>query len=219
MTGSELTQRLKLIGFRFGEFRRPMVRRRKLFIDIEETLIVAASEVPRDPRLFSSLLTWFEIHGDYVLFDKLQKRLRKFGNQNATIWTNAVLIHAAHKGFHQAKRWIYSSKEPVFLYPEEVTRSAIELKGAIQYFEEMNYLIPEGSIRIRESDVFTREELLKDNRQYRNRYLYGASWRADIITAIEFGMTSPNEISKRLGCSYEPAHRVWNEYRMVKKAA
>ena len=56
------------------------------------------------------------------------------------------------------------------------------------------------------------------NRQYRNRYLYGPSWRADIVTAIESGATSPAEIVRRLGCSYEPAHRVFREYALAAKA-
>jgi hypothetical protein len=64
----------------------------------------------------------------------------------------------------------------------------------------------------------TPEELVKVNQQYRNRYLYGPNWRADIITAIESGLTSPTQIMRRVGCSYEPAHRVWREWQIASAA-
>ncbi len=63
------------------------------------------------------------------------------------------------------------------------------------------------------------EMLARINNQYKNRLLYGANRRADIITAIEFGMKSPYEISKKLNCSYDPAHRIFKEYFWVHGAA
>ena len=79
-------------------------------------------------------------------------------------------------------------------------------------------LIAEGSLRIREDDVLPPAVLAKKNKQYRNRLLYGPSWRADIITAIENGAKNPTEISKSIGCSYEPAYRVFTEYSLAKAA-
>jgi hypothetical protein len=80
-------------------------------------------------------------------------------------------------------------------------------------------IVPTVAIRIRERDVLTPQELAQINRQYRNRYLYGPSWRADIITAIESGAASPSEVMRMAGCSYEPAHRVFREYRLAREAA
>ena len=59
------------------------------------------------------------------------------------------------------------------------------------------------------------KELAHDTQQCRNRLLYGASWRADIIAAIEQGAANPFIISKTLGCSYEPAHRIFREYQIA----
>lgn len=220
MSGNKISIHLKKIGCRLGDLTGKEPRGPKQWIDIEDTLVEASNEIPKDPRLFGVLLAWFEIHGDYVLFEKLAKKVKALDEDSpARTWLNALFIHAAHKGNHQCRRWIWHPEKPIYLYPKQVADSAIAIKGAIPYFKEMNYLFPEGSIRVRESDVFSREELLKRNRQYRNRYLYGSSWRADIITAIEFGMSSPTEISNRIGCSYEPAHRIFNEYRLAKKSA
>ncbi len=87
--------------------------------------------------------------------------------------------------------------------------------AAIPYLEKIGIMIPEGSLRIRDKDVLPAEILLKKNMQFKNRLLFGANWRADIITAIEWGMENPNRISKLLGCSYEPANRIFREYMLV----
>ena len=63
--------------------------------------------------------------------------------------------------------------------------------------------------------MLTTERLIQKNLQYRNRLLFGASWRADIITAIQMGMKTPYEISKKIGCSYEPAYRIFKEYALA----
>jgi hypothetical protein len=60
------------------------------------------------------------------------------------------------------------------------------------------------------------EELLKINLQFRNRLIYGANWRADIITAIQMGIDNPNKIKELIGCSYEPANRIFKEYSMAR---
>lgn len=48
---------------------------------------------------------------------------------------------------------------------------------------------------------------------YKNRLIYGAQWRADIITAIERGAKTPTEISRMCGASYESCHRVLSELK------
>ncbi len=58
--------------------------------------------------------------------------------------------------------------------------------------------------------------LAKTNVFFRNRLIYGCNWRADIISAIECGSKNPTEIKKRLDCSYETAHRIFNDYQIIK---
>lgn len=59
------------------------------------------------------------------------------------------------------------------------------------------------------------ELFLKNNVYIRNRLLFGCNWRADIISVIDMGLDNPTAVMKRLGCSYETAHRVFGEYRLV----
>ena len=91
----------------------------------------------------------------------------------------------------------------------------MQFKGAEPWLSQHRILAAKGSLRIRPNDVLSVEPLARSNRQYRNRLLYGASWRADIITAIEDGAQTATEISRQVGCSYEPAHRVRREYSIT----
>lgn len=63
--------------------------------------------------------------------------------------------------------------------------------------------------------ITTIEVFLKNNVYIYNRLLFGCNWRADIISVIERGLDSPTTIKNRLQCSYETAHRVFNEYTLV----
>ncbi|MEK7269554.1 MAG: hypothetical protein AAB215_01280 [Planctomycetota bacterium] len=188
--------------------------------DIERTLLDAIAEIPLDPRLASLVFTWIEVHGRYVIVEKLAKLAAAWTEDERLrlAWLPAVAAWAAERGSPKWRKLARKAPEPVTLFPRDVTESAVVLKGSIPFLARKNFIVPEGSIRIRKPDVLSPAELARMNRQYRNRYLYGPSWRADIVTAIESGATSPAEIVRRLGCSYEPAHRVFREYALAAKA-
>ena len=86
-------------------------------------------------------------------------------------------------------------------------------------FYTNGFLIPKNSIRVRETDVAPKKKLIQENLQYKNRYVYGANWRADIITAIQLlEFENPYQITKAIGCSYPSAHRVFNDYKLAQSA-
>lgn len=205
MSNLSLDQKLSYIGVQLAG-----VEKIKYFqwIDIENTLYVASLEVSKDSRLFSLLCSWVSVHGDYVIIEKLMKLQKK---QNSP-WLVAVAICALNMGFHQWKRLIVKQKGLRALVDTDLALSSIALKGEEANFRKFGFLIPKGIIRIRPSDIRTSEQLIKGNLQYRNRLLFGASWRADIVTAINMGSKNPYQIAKILGCSYEPAHRIFKEY-------
>jgi len=217
-----LNQKLAQIGVRLS-LRDEAKRKSKALVfdaDIEDTLLEAAAQIPKESKLFSLLLSWIEVHAEYVIVEKLMKKTQKLDlSDPARVWINALAIYATHRGFHKWKRWVEKAQGDVYLYPKKTSQSALKLKGAVSYFEEKGYLIPEGSIRVRAADALTPIELSRQNKQYQNRLLYGPSWRADIITAIEEGIETPYAIAALVGCSYEPAHRVFNEYNIAKGIA
>lgn len=157
------------------------------------------------------------MHGNYVIVEKLLKLLTKAAKETGESfpWITLVAAWAVECGYHKWRKLIKKEKSPVYLYDPEVSESAILRKGIITWAEPYGFRIPQNSLRIREADVLTPQELIQLNPQYKNRYLFGSSWRADIVTAIQQGITSPTELSRVVGCSYEPAYRISHEYRMA----
>jgi hypothetical protein len=209
----ELEERLVYIGVSFSiEGNIP----KKTWVDIERTLVDVCYEVESDSRLLGLLFSWILVHGKYLNADKLIKLYRltsKFRGDSP--WFYALCAFGVEKGILKLKKGIKKQREAIF-FRNEKSKTLFEMKGSIPYLEKIGILIPEGSIRIREKDVLPAEILLKNNKQFKNRLLYGANWRADIITAIEWGIENPNRISKMLGCSYEPANRIFREYMLVR---
>jgi hypothetical protein len=205
---SQLNNDMRAIGFLLAG------TKASEFADIERTLLDALSEAEQDARLLSLVFSWVKVHGHYVITEKLAKFAK---NEDAA--TNmrlcALAAYAGSIGIHKWKRLAKRQKNNLQLFDGKAYASALKLKGAIDYLAEINIRAAQGSIRIRESDILTPQELASSNQQYRNRYLYGSCWRADIITAIEGGAQTPTEISKSIGCLYEPAHRIYHEYELV----
>ncbi len=188
--------------------------------DIERTLLDGLEEfdtTSRDGRLIGLLFSWIKVHGEFVICEKLGTLALKREEERpgSTLFLPALAALPISEGLHKWKALGRRRKSPVYLYPEEVARGAIKLKGRIPWLAALNYHAAVGSIRIRESDVMSPAELIRANRQYRNRYLYGPSWRADIVTAVEEGARSPMEVARRTGCSYEPAHRVFRQLTLA----
>lgn len=206
MSNTSLDQKLQFIGVQIAT---PAKKADPSdWIDIENTLYEASLEIPRDSRLFSLLVSWVSVHGDYVIIEKLMK-LQKRKNSP---WLVAVACAAVNLGFYQWKRLIKKQKMEYALIDLGLAESSISMKGEEPNFREYGFLIPRGTIRIRAMDVLTTRRLINKNLQFRNRLLFGSSWRSDIITAIQKGLENPYRIAKTLGCSYEPALRIYKEY-------
>lgn len=206
MSNLSLDEKLASIGIQLSG-----IRLLKNACDIEITIHEACHEASNDSRLFSLICSWVSVHGDYVIIEKLMKLQKK----KPSVWLVAVAIAASNLGFHQWKKLIRKQKTTQALVDIELAKSLIQLKGEEVSFSQYGFLVPNGSIRIRSRDVLTIENLIRKNLQFKNRFLYGASWRADIITAIQKGVKTPYQIAKEIGCSYEPAYRIFKEYALA----
>lgn len=214
-----LDRKLKAVGFRLviSEKETTLSSNEQNECDIERTLVNAAFEAMSDGRIRSILFTWFKVHGERVITDKffrVAKAAEVTRGHNPII--NALAVFAVISGHHKFKGYIKKTKSNEYLVSKEVSESFKSVQGFKEDFLEYGVKVPSKMIRIRESDVLTVEELATQNLQYCNRIFIGASWRADIITAIELGAASPTEIKNSIGCSYEPAHRVFREYMLLK---
>lgn len=216
-------QRLYLIGFQIGysDSNAPVSKLSLFDYDIEETLIEACYESQTDLRLLSILATWITIHGDFVIVEKFFKKARdfeKYRGRNPVL--NLVAAQGIIAGFHKWKKWITCSpKSPEYPVKPSLLKGSIDFHGPNQELAKYGVLVPKSFLRIRETDVLTHEELAKANLQYRNRLIYGCSWRSEIISAIECGVVNPAAISRLVGCSYEPAYRISKEYLLAKRVS
>lgn len=210
---------LATVGFRLGPGR-VLRQPDQVGVDIERTLLDAILEVPTDRRLASVLFTWIKVHGNYVIVEKLRKLSRRepWRGRDELAWLIGLARWAVENGGSKWRKLVTPIPGPIYLFDPGVSESAIRRKGAVPWLEEVGFRVPAGSLRIREGDVMTPEELAAVNLQYRNRYRYGPSWRADIVTAIESGIDTPAAIARHVGCSYEPAHRVLREWRVATAA-
>lgn len=222
MSRLSFDQRLSVIGFRiFSNNAYTSLAPDDFFLcDIEANLVDAAYEALTDGRIFSLLFSWLKVHGRHIHIEKFFKiaRMRESQSGHNPI-INAMSVWCTLCGFHNFKRHIDISSKNEFLLEKEVTESFGRVQGFKTDFLKYNVKVPEKYLRIREQDVFTDVELAKENLQFRNRLLFGASWRADIITAIDLGARTPTEVCKKIGCSYEPSYRIFKEYKIAKEAS
>ncbi len=185
--------------------------------DLEKTIVKALYHIDEEGRLLGLIITWLKIHGTHLHADKLFKEYDAAKEYlGATPWFSGICSFMYSQKDHRFKKGIVKLKKPHHLGNRDQS-SLIKLKGAIHFLEVVGIMAAESSLRIRESDIFSVDELVKANRQYRNRYIFGANWRAEIITSIQNGAQNPNQVSKLLGIARSRVGIVFKEYSLIKK--
>jgi len=217
-----IEQKLRNIGFRIAVNDKIEGLTNKQLLsdfDIERTLIEVAYVIKNeaDYRLLSILLTWVKVFGEYVIvekFKKLSKQIVKERGQNSIL--NGIAVWGFINKQTKWKTLIENSELNSYLVDVALTKSSEKFHGFKKDWLKFGVKVPENMLRERATDVFSLEELAAKNLQFRNRLLFGACWRSDIIMALELGISKPSEIEKILECSHEPAIRISKEYRIAK---
>ena len=187
--------------------------------DIEAVLADAMIELSRSTvelRLFGPLLSWVAEHGSAVIVEKLIKILRARAGEGADVSHAALVGKFAQTKGH--KRWstvvenFAPTQRPLRIFgPADLAVSLLALRGEEEWARGSGFRIPKGAAVTQAKWALSRQSLAKRNRRYRNRLIYGAQWRADIITAYQLGARTPTEASQMSGASYEPCYRVKSE--------
>lgn len=184
--------------------------------DIERTLIQACYCIDEDGRLLGLLLSWLKVHGSHVFPDKFLREYEQAKKYlGETPWVGGLCAYMDSIKDHRFKKGIHKSRVIHHLGNTDQS-SLVALKGSEDCFESVNIIVPRSSIRIRERDILTPEELITLNRQYRNRYAFGANWRAEIITAIQDGAKTPAQVAKLLGIAKSRVGIVFKEFMQVR---
>lgn len=186
--------------------------------DFELILISALrlANSKKDSKLLSLILSWAHTYADYLIPEKLKKNFdRSKTLDEDVLYYNIFCIYCFEVlKIHKFQKLI-DNKVSGYLTEIKKDRIAIQMKGEEEWSSKYNIHIPSGSLRIRESDIVPIINLAKSNDQLNNRLLIGANWRADIITEIERDGENAYQISKKLGCSYEPVNRIMKQYFLV----
>lgn len=210
----ELYHDLNSIGILL-DIKDPLSSRKKRWVDIEKTLVASLYEFDNDSKLMGFVFSWVKVHGRHVITDKFFKEYKEFVKTRGNCpWFGALCAFALSCGLHKFKKGVIKNSKNIYL-KHASHEEIFALKGAIDYLENINIFIPNGYIRIREADILAASSLEKVHQQFRNRLLYGANWRADIVTAIEFGIENPYQIAKFLGRSYPSVRTVFIDYKIV----
>lgn len=184
------------------------------WIDVEETLLEALLKCEKDRKLFGLICSWGTIYGDKIIAEKLIKKYKKILKESdRQIWINMFLIFLTENGDRRFNQFIKRFKKKI--YPREYYKDSIKLKGIDPLYSKYNIFVPKDFIKISSKNILPPKLLSSKSKIIKNRYIIGPNWRADIISAIEFGFKNPYRISKTLGCSYDPAYRVFQEYFLV----
>ena len=209
-----LDQRLSNIGFLMSSTNGKL---NPLDYDIEATLISALYELDNNSRYFSLVFSWGIIHGKHIIADKFfntYERIRVVKGDCS--WVAGFCALLVSLGDRRFSKGLVRSKEPVYLRGRNVDK-LIKLKGAIDYLEDINILVPVHYFEFHERKILSVEKLIKKNHQYRNRFLYGANWRSEIITLIELGFEKPYRIAKQLNIGHARVGEVFKEYQLAQK--
>lgn len=218
MSKPSLNQRLRLVGFRIGfsEVEVPLSKLSPFDFDIEETFVLAILEAKSDFRLLGLLVTWIKIYGGHMILEKLFKKANEHNLTEDDPILNFLCGVAILNGHVKWRYWLKASrKHPIYPTDKDSLKSLISVRGEDPDLAKLGIHVPIGYLKSKEANVLSPEELLKINHQYKNRLIFGANWRADIVTAIESGSQNAFQISKKIGCSYEPAYRVSREYYLA----
>ena len=210
----ELFRDLEAIGFRVTH---SVSKKLTSEPDIERTLVKACYHIDSEGRLLGLIITWLKIHGSHLIADKFFKEYEDAKVYlGETPWFSGICSYMYSQKDHRFKKGVIKLKK-THSFGNRDQSSLIKLKGAVDFLEDVGILVAESTLRIRESDVLEVDELVKTNMQYRNRYIFGANWRAEIITAIQNGAKNPNQVSKMLGIARSRVGIVFKEYLQIKQ--
>ena len=210
MNLNQVFQQLSGIGFRVS-FQGKALKE----FDIEQALVEALYFIDQEGRLLSLILSWLTHHGAYLNVDKFFREYEKgIKYRGETPWFSGICAFMLYKRDHRFKKGV-TKISPVHHIGGRNQNSLIKMKGAVSYFKDIGLLVAESSLRIREEDILGPAELISQNRQYRNRHLFGANWRADIITVIQEGAENANQVAKKLGLQRSRVGIVFKEYLLV----
>jgi hypothetical protein len=211
-----LNAALRSIGLRVGPTRRSAAP-----ADIELTLASAVEQaMPRDYRLLGVIVAWLEEHRARVNVPRLGRIIERSPAAASVhaFWAAMGKWLGANDPRWRAIERVYHG-EPLDLDDAEVTAIQLQRVGSDPRFEGSALRVHAKLLRSRAEDVDTSEQLAARHPLYRKRLELGANYRADVWYALECKpAATPAEIARLVGCAYETARSVTEDFRLLQRA-
>lgn len=179
----------------------------------EECLSLLSTRVLEDPKALILLNAAIQTNKSLLHPEMLLKCLKEFEEANLKV-IGALLTKTEDRRFAKVISHCKSSKQkpkkpaPVLSLAARIGQTKFD-----KDFKKFGIKIAELPI-VDSRKISSPVRLLRHNLFFKNRVLFGCNWRADIISCIELGIANPSDIKRRLSCSYETAHRIFNDYQM-----
>jgi len=190
--------------------------------DIELTLTSAVEQaLPRDYRLLAVLVTWLEIHRARLNVPRLGRVAK--GNAAGRPLVSAFWAAIGNWLGPQDTRWLAMKRlyvgKTLDLDDAEITAMQLQRAGEDPRFAGTPLRVHAKLLRSRTADVDTSEQLAARHPLYRKRLELGANYRADVWYALERNQqATPPQIARRVGCSYETARSVAEDFRLLQRS-
>ena len=174
-------------------------------------------------RLLGLLKSWFKVHGDKVIVLKLKKLREEYFKKTGedVEWLRFFAYYNISLRRHNWKILTSSlrkNKLPFYaLANEKMAKQFIKRWGQEKFLpSHSNLKIHKNSLREREEDVATVEELIKSNLQYQNRFKFGQNIKSDIYTFWPKGsFTSIKDFAEFIKYDYETVRKNLLDYRKL----
>ncbi len=185
--------------------------------NIEDTLLLAAEAgmIDGDLRVLGLLVHWLEVHQAYVNVDRLVRAARGQTEERVCAFWAAVGAMLQKDRRFSRLRTLYDG--PCIDLIPVGTAFLVARHGEDERFAGTPLQVPSGTLRRRKADILSPVQLARQHAGYRNRVLFGPTWRADVWTALEAEPDiTVSEAARRAYCAFATAWQVKQDFDLLK---
>jgi hypothetical protein len=184
---------------------------------IEDVLFFASrlGMEENDFRVLNVLCKWIDVHAARINVDRLTRLVEACADHERTraFWAAVGQWQRRDRRFTRLSK-LRSKRARIDLFPG--TEFQIQRRGEHPWFAGTCLRVAAGTLRDRESDVATPEELARLNPVYRERIVQGPSYRADMWAALRGDVSlTPSELARRTYGSFASAWDVRRDWDVV----
>lgn len=203
---SEVYSNLRSIGIFFNNESPDFSRK---IVTPEDALIGSLSALKTDKLSLSLVYTWIRRNPEWIHVESLLRKAETEKDPVHLAILAALLASSENRNLINAASKIKYPKKNLNEHLDKTLRLAAEF-GQVEFdpvFSKYGLKISKLSEE-NEKKFIPRKYILQQNPFLFCRTLFGTNWRADVAAFLMLKpRATPTEIMRKLGCSYETAHR------------